>query len=253
MTHSDPVSLLFTRLRERNITAKEMFGCCDECSSSAIHREQKPDDKGFCYYHRKDAQTAAKEGFLRVCYGSWPNSSKINVIPHLIRSVLKTECPSLSIDNLDAGSLRINGIDKDYFEEKLKHLSKMEHQYDQSVSKLIKALSRKNIISKENFTCCQECACQQIRKEKKRTHIGYCFYTYPDSLHAFKTGVLRLSYGSVNSDSPKKCKAVGRLIVKTVHTVCPQLEVDWNGDLGRRIELAGVDPKYFEHFIDEKI
>ncbi|MEU6475568.1 hypothetical protein ABZ858_01530 [Streptomyces sp. NPDC047017] len=74
VTDPDRVALAFGALEETGITAREHFACCRGCGLAEIAAE-RPDARGFVFFHRQNAERAALGHGLSLYYGGFDDSA----------------------------------------------------------------------------------------------------------------------------------------------------------------------------------
>lgn len=101
-------------------------------------------------------------------------------------------------------------------------------------------LSEVGIVSRQNFSCCDNCGCHEIRDEMDGQAArggpvrGYAFYPRDETRTAAAGGGLRLSFGAVE-DEEVDAAAIGYEIVGALRR--HGLRAEWSGDRGRRIAV----------------
>lgn len=75
-TDCEKLSLVFKKMSDNGIVAKEDFTCCGTCGSSEIHDHAKDDDYGYVFYHQQDTDSVFESGKLYMGYGRVNNSNK---------------------------------------------------------------------------------------------------------------------------------------------------------------------------------
>ncbi|MEZ0228316.1 MAG: hypothetical protein ACAI25_06800 [Planctomycetota bacterium] len=93
-------------------------------------------------------------------------------------------------------------------------------------------LQASGIVCRQNWTCCQSCGLAEIGGELGRASRGYVFFHQQDTEGAVETGSLFLAYGAC-SDVEAEQLALAHEIARNLRE--NGLEVEWDGDLGRRI------------------
>jgi len=113
------------------------------------------------------------------------------------------------------------------------------------IDKAFAALETKGIVARQNFTCCQTCGNAEIGDEieefaRKSKPIGYTYYHMQDTESACEDGSLYLAYGSVGGTDEDAVR-IGNTIRDTLTD--HGLNVEWNGQLDKRICITGLDWK----------
>ncbi|MFT4298741.1 MAG: hypothetical protein QM597_03785 [Aeromicrobium sp.] len=142
-----------------------------------------------------------------------------------------------------------------------------------TLTRAFAALAEIGVVARENFSCCGTCGAAEIGDERddSRTWRGYVFYDQQDTDSLIADGETYLSYGAFldawlpalrgpsslgapqgpdewnDLDDDAKDAAYTRIVTALmIDEVFPVLErhgitARWDGDLGRRILLQGVD------------
>ncbi|WP_370172102.1 MULTISPECIES: DUF6891 domain-containing protein [Hyphomonas] len=103
-------------------------------------------------------------------------------------------------------------------------------------------LEDKDIVARQNFTCCGSCGATEIGIEIEefeaygRPARGYVFFHQQDTESAIETGHLYLSYGASRNTADGVILEVGQEIVDTLKSV--GLKVHWDGKLEHRIGVS---------------
>jgi hypothetical protein len=102
-----------------------------------------------------------------------------------------------------------------------------------------KALERKGVVARQNFTCCSNCGHHEIWDEIKETRtkrkvIGYAFYHMQDTQAAVDGGGIYVKYSAVENDEVKK-RLIGQKVVDAL--TAAGLKPGWDGDPGCAIEV----------------
>ena len=103
-------------------------------------------------------------------------------------------------------------------------------------------LEDKDIVARQNFTCCGSCGATEIGIEIEefeaygRPARGYVVFHQQDTESAIETGHLYLSYGASRNTADGVILEVGQEIVDTLKSV--GLKVHWDGKLEHRIGVS---------------
>tara|TARA_R100000365_G_C2747802_1_gene78108 strand:+ start:3556 stop:4251 length:696 start_codon:yes stop_codon:yes gene_type:complete len=103
-------------------------------------------------------------------------------------------------------------------------------------------LEDKDIVARQNFTCCGTCGASEIGIEIEdfesfgRAARGYVFFHQQDTESAVETGNLYLSYGAANNNADVVFLDIGQEIHDTLKAV--GLNVHWDGQLEHRIGVT---------------
>lgn len=106
----------------------------------------------------------------------------------------------------------------------------------ENLTKAFKELRKQKIFARQNFWCCQSCACADIDTSvDKQKYIGYVYYHQQDGQSKKEGKNFFLAFGSINDDD-KISQEVGQKIVDTLikHGVI----TCWNGNTGTRIMVV---------------
>lgn len=95
-----------------------------------------------------------------------------------------------------------------------------------------KALERKGVVARQNFTCCSTCGHHEIWDEIKATRakrkvLGYAFYHMQDTESAVDGGGIYVKFAAVENDDVKK-RVVGQKITDAL--TAAGLKPRWDGD-----------------------
>lgn len=107
------------------------------------------------------------------------------------------------------------------------------------------ALERRNIVARDNFSCCTRCGHGEIHDETGPDSVGYVFFHQQATDRAVCEGRLWLYFGtcSVQQDAGEDADgpdvAVGRAVVEEIARV--GLPVEWNGEGGKAILVAPIE------------
>jgi hypothetical protein len=94
ITDSDRLTLAFTALDMAGIVAREIFTCCQHCGHAEICGEAGPDARGYVFYHRQDAESAADGGALHLAYGPFAETGEVQVITEIIEALTRQGLPA---------------------------------------------------------------------------------------------------------------------------------------------------------------
>jgi hypothetical protein len=100
------------------------------------------------------------------------------------------------------------------------------------------ALNDRDIVARENFSCCGNCGAGEIWdeiREHGEAARGYAFFHMQDTESAVDAGTLYLGYGATEpGEAP--ALAVGNEVVATLRE--HGLRTDWNGSWSTRIQVT---------------
>jgi hypothetical protein len=104
------------------------------------------------------------------------------------------------------------------------------------------ALNRQGIVSRQDFSCCNNCGFTEIwdevkQAEKQQPVEGYVFYHLQGTERAIKTGQLLMAYGCVEENS-EAFQSVGNAVVAELRRV--GLNASWGGTAGHPIAVDGI-------------
>lgn len=100
-------------------------------------------------------------------------------------------------------------------------------------------LEDKDIVARQNFTCCGTCGAAEISVEIEefeafgRHARGYVFFHQQDTENAIESGSLYLSFGASNNTTVATNLQIGQEVFDTLKAV--GLKVHWDGQLEHRI------------------
>jgi len=103
-------------------------------------------------------------------------------------------------------------------------------------------LDDKDIVARQNFTCCGTCGAAEINLEIEefeaygRRARGYVFFHQQDTESAVESGNLYLSYGASNNTADAVFLQIGQEIFDTLKAV--GLNAHWDGKLEHRIGIT---------------
>ncbi|OIV38211.1 hypothetical protein BIV57_07145 [Mangrovactinospora gilvigrisea] len=103
-------------------------------------------------------------------------------------------------------------------------------------------LEASGIVAREDFTCCAQCAANEIDDEIRPGSApeGYVYFHNQDTQRAVEGGPLLLGFGSFvaagHPDYPALSRTVGTRVMAALSA--HGLTADWDGDPGRRIAVT---------------
>ena len=119
--------------------------------------------------------------------------------------------------------------------------------FRKKLTEAFKLLRKDKIIARQNFWCCQSCACYAIEKiikiltEKGKTVQGYCYYHSQDNESLQKGNSFFLAFGNAlhnsvaETEKEKQTLEVGKKIVKLLNG--QGIQTEWNETSGTRIKV----------------
>ena len=102
-------------------------------------------------------------------------------------------------------------------------------------------LERAGIVSRQNFTCCNNCGRSEIPDEIDAAAAtglqvrGYTFYHMQDTERALEGHTLHLSFGTPSGGDPSAALKIGQEVATTLRL--HGLSVDWDGTPAHRIGI----------------
>lgn len=112
------------------------------------------------------------------------------------------------------------------------------YDFDVRLAYAFKEMRKRGLIARQNFRCCQSCACYEIATTMEKPtckKIGYVFYHSQDNARKRKFQDFHLAFGGRhnNEGDTEATQNVGKLIVKCLAD--NGVKSNWNGDTATRI------------------
>ena len=108
------------------------------------------------------------------------------------------------------------------------------------LEKAFSELEQIGIVTRQHFTCCNDCGHREMQSELRRRRKGkktqgFAFFHQQDTRRAIKHGVIFLTFDALEKDV-EKAVAVGALVLEGLRK--SGLKAAWNGSYLQRIEIT---------------